>query len=587
MFGIWIVHLAMVLIAIGLGIWHGWVIEQLNPRGKPIGCVLRSVLSLAFLFVALVFFHSLYARYTGHWTCWTVRLFNFLAAPAQLWPIIGFVAGWLGFRRRGAIAELLAPAPPPEQTGGETPSEEPKPKKAAAAGLLAGFVGLPLAGVLTVIAVLIFLGPELRSRLESLKFGDIEARFIAAAQKSLQTMFPGFVHNIPIAESGSGLKSQLELNGLILEEIMKRVGTADVDRDAIRAEHKRVVDFHIAVIFPFADAMSCYLKTFSQRDFDLQRKAIKLALEWKDSSIRWAGRARSMPDPDFARQVAETSDLGRAYAEAAAKSSVCVAPQPRPTPATGRFDDALPALFSNGYVIAFVANLIASTHDYEQAVEYFNAMAGALDKHPTQRPGQMHFYVKRAAAKDYARWYPRDAGADLRHARSIADDLIVTVTGSAGVDRRLALHLGKERANNLNTEVFSTVRDWHEGYRLSPDQIGLFEEAAAELQKWIKQHSPKALGDDPADDIAAHTVHLIATAYDTLALSEIAIGDFKADRSKDRCARILDHLAKSKDLFQWWSQVRIRRNLATESDYRSHFRTIDAHYQLYGSFCGQ
>jgi hypothetical protein len=585
---------AMVLIAVALGVWWGWLLDQLKPVHRLIAGLIRLLLMLCFVLVAAVFFHSIYAQYAGDWTFWTVRLFNFVTAPAQFWPILGFLAGWFGYRRRRDIDEFVfSPARPSpsgaakdDLAGDTAPLEPVKSKKTAAQGLLARIAGLPLLGALILIAVLIFLGPELRSRLESLKFGDVEARFVAATQYSLRTTFTGFAPNIPIGESSSGLESYLEIDGRIQKEIMKRHVTAD--RDPV-SEHKRLVKFHKEIVFPFADAMSCYIRTFARSDIELQRKSIRLALAWKEFSTQLAGPAaqRMMTRKDFVDRVNDTLALAREYAQAVSEKSPCWRAVPPDTPPVEEYWNHVSELFSSGYVIAFVANLIASTHDYEQPVEYLDTMAIFLDKSPVQRLGQVHFYLQRAAAKDYARWYPHDAASDLRHARSIIEELIGIVTGSAGADRQLILHLRHDRAATLNTEIFSTVRVSFEGYRLSPDQIAALEAAAAELLKWIKQYSPKALGDDPDQVFAGPTVNLIATAYDTLAVGEVAVGDSKGDRSKDRCARILEYLAKSKDLFQWWSQLRIQRGLDRPSDYRSTFRTLDAHHQLYASFCNQ
>jgi hypothetical protein len=571
----------MVLIAIALGVWWGWLVE---PIRLAVSCrtVCRILAGLALAAVAVTFAHAVYSHSAGNWTSWTVRLFAFVTAPPQLWPIVGFLAGWLGYARRRQLSDLINPAAPRQPR--KSPQDE-QPDKSAGGGLLGKIVGLPLLGVLVIVALLFFIGPELRSRLELLKFGDVEARFVAAAQKSLQTTFTAFAPNAPISESNSESKSQLEIDRLLQEEIMKRLGTAANDRVAIQADHERVMKFHADIIFPFADAISCYLKTFAQQDTDLRRRATRLALAWKEFSIKATGAPWPARDLEFSSHIAETFALAQNYAESASGSPSCTPPQLQQAPSGDRFKDDLPALFANASVIAFVANLIASTHDYEQAVEYFNRMASVVDRRPTGRHGQMHFYLKRAAAKDYARWYPRDARSDLRHARGIAEELIGIVTPSVGIDRRLLLYLEKERAGVLNTEIFSTVRDWHEGYRLTRDEIDALEASAAELQKWSRQHSARALGEDPDEVIVAPTVHLIAVAHDTLAVAEIALGESKGDRSKDRCARILDHLAKSKDLFQWWSQVRIKRGRANESNYRSHFRTIDVHYQLYASVC--
>jgi hypothetical protein len=585
---------AMVLIAVALGIWWGWLLDQLKPVRRTIAGLFRFLLMFCFVLVASVFLHSIYAQYAGDWSFWTVRLFNFITAPAQIWPILGFLAGWFGYRRRRDIDEFIfSPArqspsgAAKDESAGDAAALEPtKSRKTAAQGVLARLAGVPLLGALILIVVLIFLGPDLRSRLELLKFGDVEARFVAATQYSLRTTFTGFAPNIPIDESSSGLEQHLEIHGRIQKAILRPHVTAE--RDAL-GEHERVVRFHKEIAFPFADTMSCYIRTFARSDFELQRKSIKLALAWREFSNQLAGSAarRMMLRNDFVDRVNDTLALAREYAQAVPKQSPCWRDVPPETPPVEEYWNHVSELFSSGYVIAFVANLIASTHNHEQSVEYLDTMAMLLDKSPAQRLGQVHFYLQRAAAKDYARWYPHDAAYDLRHARRIIEELTGLVTGSAGVDRQVILHLANDRAGTLNIEIFSTVRLSFEGYRLSPDQIAALEAAAAELLKWIKQYSPTALGDDPDQGFAGPTVNLIATAYDTLAVGEIAVGDAKGDRSKDRCARILEYLAASKDLFQWWSQLRIQRGKDRPSDYRSTFRTLDAHHQLYASFCNQ
>ena len=589
----------MVLVAIGLGVLFGWLHEvwcrrlhqQLRPAGARVGLLPRLFSTLAFLVVAALFGYALYAQYVENWTHWTVRLFDFVTAPAQLWCIIGFLAGWLGYRYRTALFGTSPRAHATENADAGMGDElvPPQQNKAGqASGLLGKLTGLPLLGALAFVVVLSILGPELRARLESFRFGDIEARFAAAKQSSLRTTLAQFAPGPPMGGSTSALKKQFEMNSRVREVIVNHLVLSDANRAATRAADARAAAFHDAVVFPLADAMACYMSTYTQPEAQLRSKSIKLALGWKDFSTKLAGDPAqdAVQAAEFAKRVNETFVLAQDYARAARELPSCrgaTVPEQAPNPA--QFQGSLAELFSNGFVITFVGNLIASTHDRAQEVEYLDAMAGRLDQSTVASAGQIRFYLERTTAKGYAGWYPRNADGDLQQARAISDELVKTVTPSAGAYERLVLYVGQQRAFILNMEVFSSVHDWHEGYRLSPHQMARLEEGMGELRKWIRQFSPKALGRDPDEVVVAPTINLIATAYDTLAMAEIVVGESKSDRSKDSCARIADDLATAQDLYQWWAQVRVRRGKDQLSDYRTVFRTIDAHHVLYTSFC--
>jgi hypothetical protein len=149
----------------------------------------------------------------------------------------------------------------------------------------------------------------------------------------------------------------------------------------------------------------------------------------------------------------------------------------------------------------------------------------------------------------------------------------------------ITTYLRNKHAEVLNMEIFSRFHEWLEGHRLSPSDIEILEALSGEFQRWLQTQSHTALAADVYDWMAPPAIHLVATGYDTLAMSDIVIGLSKNDLGRDRCARILERLVTSRSIFEFWAPIYVRSLKGSHSSFRGIFRTLDAHRDLYESVC--
>jgi len=115
--------------------------------------------------------------------------------------------------------------------------------------------------------------------------------------------------------------------------------------------------------------------------------------------------------------------------------------------------------------------------------------------------------------------------------------------------------------------------DWLAGRRLLVPELAALEGLptgglAYELSEWLKKQSSTS-----ARDSKSATLDTIAMINDTLAMREIALGSIKQDFARDRCGRILAHLAEARNIYE-------RNDLHKEQ-----VRAINAHYNLFESVC--
>src|SRR6266508_557939 len=142
----------MVLAFFVVGLWFGWLVEtyrRLRPKAQDESDSVtpkQIIAALAFVIVAGALVHSLLAAHLRIWDSPTIRIVNFITAPAHLWAAGAFVVGWLSYRQRKLIAAYLR-------------SLLVKPP----AWLTAGGALAIVAGLIVVVA-LIVLGPEFYSR---------------------------------------------------------------------------------------------------------------------------------------------------------------------------------------------------------------------------------------------------------------------------------------------------------------------------------------------------------------------------------------------------------------------------------------
>ncbi len=577
----------MLLAAFVLGIWLGWLIEAVSPRARrrsahAPGAILV-FFHLTFALAAAAFISYLLLRYFGPWNSSVIRVVEFVTAPAQLWAILGFAAGWIGYRFRRPIwlfTRSLFIQPSPARN---------KPIEARAWLTAAG--GLPIiAGSMLVVAI-IALGPDLYSRLQSIKWGDIEARFASVTQYSLRTTFregAGFARKeTKLFAMEDEIKEFMEtMLKPIQETVIARLELKPLEAAAAAAKRERIVRYHQAIIFPLTKLIEGYAEQFPKATTVSHVKAVKVSRAWSEFSIAAtkfsqgasANDRKSLKDA-FARLAGETcGPVSIIKKELASDNDKPLEKTPPCEFNTAFIEMAdLPAeelstIFSNGYTIIFVASLIIYSDDYEQAVQYFNRMAPYLDRTPSEPTGELYFYDRLAQAKYYARWFPHDAGADSSRAQEIVNSIIAAMNDQAAAQianrQKIIAHFKSEKCQMLNSQMFSLIRDWHEGRRLSSEEIIALERLAEELLASM------------AD--AQLMSWQLATFADTFAMKDIVVSDLTQDRSKDRCSRILRNLAKAKSNYLGEAQ---RSGLMQDTEYRAVFRTIEAHYELYKGIC--
>jgi hypothetical protein len=208
-------------------------------------------------------------------------------------------------------------------------------------------------------------------------------------------------------------------------------------------------------------------------------------------------------------------------------------------------------------------------YSHEQAILYMKDMTRILGNDVDA----MYFYLARAKAMYLDRWYPReDARKDLDRAREIADGIATKCR------RQNCLLFGSYRANITNWQLYFPIRDWLEGHPLPRDETSRLQKWANELrdllkEDWAKQD--KYEWTDPADRNL-----LVPAAFDTLGMSELAIGISTNNLSRERCAQAAADLSIAKEIFH-------RRLVLYPANYQDALRISEAHKELRDSLCGQ
>jgi hypothetical protein len=170
----------------------------------------------------------------------------------------------------------------------------------------------------------------------------------------------------------------------------------------------------------------------------------------------------------------------------------------------------------------------------------------------------------RAKAMYRARWYPREqARTNLDKAGEIADGL--------GVKAPF-------RARLINAQLYFPIRDWLEGRAFPTNEVPRLQRWAKELrdlldQNWAKQQTYD--WDDPLDQN-----FLIPAAWDTLGMSELAIGITTKNLSKQQCAQAAVDLIKSHEFFD-----RLFKKYPQE--YQDVLKISEAHRELRDQVCTQ
>ncbi len=604
----------MLLAAFALGLWFGWLAEIFRrEHGSQLRRLSQSTLFLAVLGAAFVvgaclLVFSLLAQHLGIWDSLALRFVNFVTARAQVGAITAFIAGWLCYRKRPAIFAFLrlrdADTPTPHRGRDRSDDEKKSSSETSAGTTFTRTARLLILGAAMVFVGILYFIPELKTRLQSLKFGDVEARFVSATQNSARMSSPdtGFLTPTMINESRSRrLAEELKVVDRIRQAI---AASRSIPPDVATAEGKLTNHFYRKVGFPAAEAVACYLSVSSLVKENLRVDANAVARKWiKFSTDVYATDAKTqnrvltdteiderfkqVVDSTFAliksiENVIPKTDRSSEWSECKNVSSAV------PSQSRDPFKGNVSELMSHGYVISFVGGLAASVVGYQESVQYLNQMGLFLNKGETQLPEQMYFYAKRDEAKGFARWYPPDELSDLSQARDLAARIMATLRLSTSKsDSRIISFVATRQANITNSELYFLAHHWEVGNRLSPDEIDSLEGLSKELQTWLNSQSVTALADqlrgDPLidDPLIGDRLNLVAGGLDTVVLAEFAIGELRQDRNDDRCGRIAGWLARSRRAFELGQE----KGVKTKPEYRAVFRTLDAHYEMYRSIC--
>jgi hypothetical protein len=241
-------------------------------------------------------------------------------------------------------------------------------------------------------------------------------------------------------------------------------------------------------------------------------------------------------------------------------------------------------IFSDGYVLQFIADLVALTHDADRAASFYTEITDKkfLDTAIDAKPAELNFYFRRATSKYRANWYPRDAADDFDHAFKLDNEILDAIAASNMKNKdAMKSYYESLRAAILNNKIYNLVSDWLEGRPLDADKITTLEEAANELRKWVGAQSMTEIL-DPHMQGRFYSTTLVSAASDTLATYEIVVGETKRDRSKERCARVNAYLTRSQEI--WDNLLRPRMG---DTAYREATRTREAHRAIYRSICAK
>lgn len=597
------------------------------------------------LFIAAVSILALgiYGRYSGDLSSYSVRFLYFVTLPVSLSAIIGFAAGaaafWLGPTIKGEYRNILV------ILGSRRPAEvTAKPGDNSSASnakdtypWLTGIVGIAAVTVVATIALVVFF-PEVLSRVESIKVAGLEARFATSASSSVRIQNAAENHGgnyNAVLNKWRGVErtfeSQVQSVRLkFLEEYKSAPSEFKKRNDEAEESEKKAKNFLTEFAVPLSHVMSCYSKDFSApRVAPMQRDAASLANEWASFIVlvlrenaagnlqakeKWK---RSFDDlslrlTEFIKKVDE--DLVARNSRCGLSSTLSPYGADKPRKDAKKLDDLprrdamyfaddrylklkasatdLPAIFSNGYVVAFIADKIMFTQSPEQALEFLDAVAPYMDDNEVAITGRFNFFTSRANMRYRSEiWTLKDWIADARATRSIALTITRKFTGKgfdkdkaecAGTNDNMGRYYCALVARTTNDLIYGHVREWLSGRHISPQALLDTDEWASQLHAWLGQQSHAELLTNETEISASSRVNTMANSYDTLALYELLGAAIKSELTKDRCGRALALLYKSRDV---WEALHAASAVDHAETYRGAINIFRAHESLLLTAC--
>ncbi|HEY2759888.1 MAG TPA: hypothetical protein VGI75_04075, partial [Pirellulales bacterium] len=434
----------------------------------------------------------LYAQYYDYWTWWPVRHEQFFEQTYSK-AIFALLAGFALFAGRKRIVAAV------DSLFTNPPAVLQNPWVTAA-------VGIGVSAVV-VVALLAILSPDTLFRLESVKVGEVEAKFAAASEQTLRTYNQSDVHDSNnILGVWAGIDQKLTATVQPIEDLL----TSPEQRERAHAKHQHAAEFLKKVAKPLALAMRCFTNEFRVRDTNIQNDAVLLANDWANFVRQLAQSASGEEATDqslawkFIGFVAESDTLTKAIDVILRKrDSVCgggsasswkgvVIEQYDPRDLVVFPRETLIDIFSDGYVLQFIADLVALTHDADRAASFYTEITDKkfLDTAVDAKPAELNFYFRRATSKYRANWYPRDAADDFDHAFKLSNEILDAIAASNTKNKdAMKSYYESLRAAILNNKIYNLVSDWLEGRPLDADKITTLEEAANELRKWVGAQS--------------------------------------------------------------------------------------------------
>jgi hypothetical protein len=608
--------------------------EQLRTVGNRVGFAAVLILFVAAITILAL---GIYGRYTGHLGAWPVRAIYFVTLPDSLGAILGFLLGALLFWRRADLrqvpgylmAALRASAPEPPAKPAAPDAPEPTDRAKDTYPWLTGIVGISAVTLVAIIALVIFF-PGILTRVESIKVAGIEARFAASTSHTVnvtaQANTAPFVTNYVLDKWSSVDKSFASLAEPVRRKFLEKAKATPAQVKDSDEKMRWTLSFLKAFAVPLSYVMSCYSSDFRARETAVQGMAVPVANDWARFAIRVLRSTKEkLKDPKL--QAAREQEFKQAFetlqrdlykfiehvdADLFKRQSQCglsSTQTPYGRDAGGKsaddmrrneayfqgkeqiklvtdLDKHLAQIFSNGYVIAFMADMILFTQTPEQAIEFMNVANEFLDRSDDAITGQINFYYSRETTQYQAdNWKFDDWISDVTQARALSERIAATVGGSdkAATPQPAALLEHYYRgliAHLVNRSIYGHVREWLQGRHLSPLELIEAETLAKQLSAWLETESAAALLHSTTEISALTRAITIANSYDTLALYELMAGESDSTLTKDRCGRGWALLNTSKRV---WDVL--RSALASDDSYRAAITEFNAHQNMYVNAC--
>lgn len=555
------------------------------------------------------------------------------------------------------LIEVRAGKPTSASAGnnsGNTGSGPVSDEKTHLSSWLTGGIGAALAIAAAILALRIF-SPELLKRVESFKVAGVEARFATTASTTarVQVQSEGYKSTFQYAlNKWQGIEqlfdkrvamvrlkfAEQELDVPAHMQALAKLKSEEENAVAKEAEDgaKRLLG---ALAEPLSYVMACYTRDHEiSRDPNLQARSAKLALAWanfailvqrqaessarnlvlrKDRILEWSARLDGLID-ELKNFIIKVDDELYRRESRCGLSSTRVAygrdennptePQPRNrrdqlyfdqkdlaglTPNMGK---SIPTVFANGYVLAYIADKLASSLGPEKGTEFLSTMSPYLDTSDAAITGSLNFHSSQASFYYYSE--PWEFDEWLKHAeaaRAIADRINKQFTGRqfseggcAASKNRLGRYYCALVARGNNEIIYGYVRDWMNGRQLNAKELMDLDELSSQLKKWLAEQSYKGLLSGADEEASEARVLLIANSYDTLGLHQLLVGLHQSDVTKDRCGLVWAYINRHESIWNvFWSDVPHSKKDAYRDAYKSAIRVNRAHQNFVESTCAK